>query len=111
MSLERHSRSGNRGSVLIRALLVSVVLLGVLAARDVPPQFLDVIGTHATISADSHHDQRPRFDNNASRWSAPAADFALFLPTAKSAEIRTAPKLFRTLESKGFHFNRPPPVA
>jgi hypothetical protein len=111
MSLQRHFRSGDHGLVLIRAVLVSIVLLGILAARNVPSQFLDATGAHYTISADSHHDQRPRFDNNASHWSAPAANFALFLPTAKSADVKTTPKLFRTLQSKGFHFNRPPPIS
>jgi hypothetical protein len=111
MSLQRHFWSSSHGAVWSRAVLVSVVFFAVLAARNVPPHFPKVAGTQSAISADSHHDQRPRFNTNSSKWSAPTDSFVPFPPAAESAHITPTPQLFSTLQTKGFHFNRPPPLS
>src|ERR1019366_7717810 len=74
MSLERHFRSGSQLRIWIRAVLASVVLIATLAARNVATHFPQAQGLHFTISADTHDDQRPRFDSSGSEWSAPGND-------------------------------------
>jgi hypothetical protein len=101
----------NRGTVMIRAVLASVALLAIFAAREVPTDFPHATDLASTSSADTHHDQRPRFDNSGSQWSAPAAIFVPFPPSAESAHLTFAPKFPSTLQTKGFHFNRPPPIS
>jgi hypothetical protein len=110
MSLLQYFRHGSRGSIWTRATLASIALLGILAARSVPTQFPRALGGHSTISADSHHDQRPRFDHADSQWSAPANGFLPTPPAAKSTQLAPVPQLFSSLQTKGFRYNRPPPI-
>jgi len=111
MSLQRHFRDGNRGTIWIRAVLAFAALFALLAARDAPPQFPKVPGVRSTVSANFHRDQRPRFDNSGSKWSAPAESFPLFPPTAESAHLTPTPQVFSARQTKGAHFNRPPPLS
>lgn len=99
-----------RGTLMIRAVLVSVALFAIFAAREVPPDFPHAIHRASTISADTHHDQRPRFDNSGTQWSAPAAVFVPYPPSAESAHLTSGLQLSSPLQTKGFHFNRPPPI-
>jgi hypothetical protein len=111
MSLGRHFRIESSAAKWIRAALAFIVLLGIGTARSIPSQFSDASEIHSRIGAVAQHDQRPRFDDSALRWNAPAASFVLFSPTVKSVEVTPAePDLFSTLQATGFHFNRPPPV-
>ena len=57
-----------------------------------------------------HHDQRPRFDDGGTKWNAPTDTFQLLPPTGETAHLTLAPQLFPTLQIKGFHYNRPPPI-
>src|ERR1017187_1239110 len=88
MSLERHIRSGSHGRIWIQDGLACVALFAVLAARNVPPDFFKSPCIHSAISDDSHHDQRPRFDDSGSKWKAPADTFRLLPPTAESAPAK-----------------------
>ncbi|MGA7171810.1 MAG: hypothetical protein WCA99_06510 [Candidatus Sulfotelmatobacter sp.] len=90
-------------------MLASVVVAAIFAARGAPAQFRAADTGHS-ISADSHHDQRPRFDNSSSGWSTPVESFLVFPPSAGPAQLIPAPALFSTLQTEGFHFNRPPPL-
>ncbi len=111
MSFERHIASGSHGTIWIPTVLAAVVLFALLAARDVPPDFSKAPCEHSTIGADSHPDQRPRFDDSGSKWKAPADTFQLLPPTAESAHLTPTPDLFSTFQTKGFHYNRPPPIS
>ncbi len=111
MSLDRHFPSGSFRTICIRAALASIALLAVLAARNVPPHFPSVSCAHSAARADSHHDQRPRFENSGSKWRAPVDSFRPAPPATESAHLTPAPQLFSTLQTKGFHFNRPPPIS
>ena len=111
MSREPHFRGSSHGTIRIRALLASAALFAILAARDVPPHFPQAQGVHSTISTNSPHDQRPRFDNGGLDWSAPADSFLPVPPTAESSRVTPTPPLLSTLQTKGFHFNRPPPIS
>ncbi len=111
MSPARCFRSGSRGTTEIQALLALLALFSVLAARNVQPHFPGAPGTHSTVNSDSHRDQRPRFDNSGPQWSAPAESFFPMPPAAESAHVTPVPQLFCTLQTKGLHFNRPPPIS
>jgi len=106
MSFALHFRSGFGTA----SMLVSVALLSLLVARSAPPRFPRAQGAHSTINSDSHHDQRPRFDNANHDWSMPADNLLASPPAAESAKLNVPPALFSTLQAKGLHFNRPPPV-
>lgn len=110
MSLGWHFRSGSDRTISIRVILASVALLAVLAARNVPPDFVKAPSVHSQISAGSHHDQRPRFDRDGPQWSAPIASFLLVPLAVESAHLGPAPQLASALQTKGFHYNRPPPT-
>ncbi len=107
MSPGRHFRIRGKRAVWLRALLASVVLVAIFVARGAPSQFPSA---DHSISADSYHDQKPRFDNSGPGWSAPVATFQFFPPSARSAHGIAAPLLFSTLQTEGFHFDRPPPI-
>src|SRR5208337_1634864 len=114
MSLGWGFRSGTHKTISLRATLAVVGLFALLAARNVPPEFPRTSSPAAATSADSHHsrashDQRPRFDNDGSHWSAPVRGFQPAPPLADSAHLAPAVPLFYTRRTKGFHYNRPPP--
>jgi hypothetical protein len=117
MSLDRHPRSGRRGTIRIHAIVAFSALVALLVARNIPPDFHQAVSLQYSsvasvfsISAVSSHDQRPRFDCNGSQWSAPAASFLPFPPAAVSVHSACTSHLFPNRNTKGFHYNRPPPV-
>jgi hypothetical protein len=109
MEHEGHFRSGRRRATWMRVVVASVALFSIFAARSTPSQFPDAPANHS-IGADSHHEQRPRFDRGAFSWSAPVAAFVLLPPSAEPPNLTPASQVTSTLQTKGFHFNRPPPV-
>ena len=110
MEHKGHFRSGTRRTTWMRVVLASVALFAIFAARSTPSQFPDATATHS-IGADSHHEQRPRFDHGTLSWSAPAAAFVLFPPSAEPLHLTPASQVTSRLQTKGFHFNRPPPLS
>ena len=111
MSLRRHFRDTEGRALWMRAALASVTLVTLLAARNVPPDFPQTPSVGSRVSATLHHDQRPRFDNSGLKWSTPTGDFLPDPLVVESAHLAPAPQFFSTLQSKGFHFNRPPPIS
>ena len=111
MSLLQYCRSGSRGAICIRVTLVFGALLAVLGARNVPPEFSNAPGVHSAVSADSHHDQRPRFDHGSVQWSVSADSFRVVPPAGASTPLTATQQLFLGFHSKGFHYNRPPPIS
>ena len=108
MSAEKCLWRGGRGLICLRAVLVSGVLVCVLSARTIPPHF-SASGVHSVISVDSHHDQRPRFDNRAPQWSAPPDHFLSSPPVVESTHRMSPLRRFSTFQITGCYFNRPPP--
>jgi len=111
MSPGSHPRCGNRSTIWARVLLASVALFAVLAARNTPPDFSKAPSIHSAFSSASHHDQRLRFDRDGSTWSAPPNSVRPMPPAVGSAHLGPAPRLLSKLQPKGFHYNRPPPLA
>jgi|SRR5271156_2063118 len=108
MSPQRHFRSSGN-AIGIRGRIVFFVLIAIFAARSAPAAFLGA-ASQCSIAADSHHDQRPRFDSRVLGWIAPIAAFVLFPPNAETLSLAAAQQLFFTLQTEGFHFTRPPPI-
>jgi hypothetical protein len=104
------SRSGTSSRAGARIVLACVALAAVLVARHIPPDFPAAPSIHSAFSAKSHHDQRPRFDNNRLQWSAPADMFLPAPPVAESADLALSVEPLPRLQTKGFHYNRPPPL-
>lgn len=111
MLLQRYFRSRSSRTISVQAVLVSLALLAVLAARNVAPDFSQSPSDHSAISAKSQQHQRSRFDDNGLKWNAPADRFELLPPVAESAHLPPAPPPFSTLQIQSYHLNRPPPIS
>jgi hypothetical protein len=110
MSDGRHIWSGSHGRAWLRTVLGSLALFAVLASRNVAPDFSKASCVHPAVSDDSHHDQRPRFDDIGSKWNGPSSACQLLPPAGERAHLTPTPQLFSTLQMRGFHYNRPPPI-
>jgi hypothetical protein len=92
--------------------LAFAALFALLAIRSAPPDFPKPTSIrHSLFSAVSSHSERPRFDASGLQWSAPVDHFLPFPPVAGSAHLAPFPQLWSALQSKGFHYNRPPPAS
>jgi hypothetical protein len=95
----------------IRVALACAALIAVLAARSVAPRFPAVLGDGSSISADSHHDQRPRFIDSGAKWIRPGGIHLLFATGTEFVLLNPAAPLYSALDRAGFHYNRPPPIS
>jgi len=93
----------------VRVALACTALVAVLAARSVAPHFTFALD-HSSISADSHHDQRPRFVDSGAKWIAPSEVHLLFPASVELVLAAPSRPFYSTLYSTGFHYNRPPPI-
>jgi hypothetical protein len=109
MALHRHFRNESAAQTWARAAVSLAVLLGVFAAREVPSQFPGAC-LHRTVGADSHHDQRPRFVHPASEPRVLAGSVLVSPPAREAQRPASVARLLPT-QTKGLHFNRPPPIS
>jgi hypothetical protein len=94
-----------------RAVLVCLALSAILVARSIPPNIPTKSSVHCAVRSSSHHDQRPRFAKGLQWICAVAVDvFRLPPPVTESAGFTLFPQHYSTLQTKGFHYNRPPPL-
>lgn len=106
--LQSHTRTYTK--FWARTVLVSVALSAVLVARNVPPIFPAKSSIHSAVNASAHHDQRPRFAKGL-QWSSPTDVFLLPPPITESARTALISEHVFALQTKGFHYNRPPPLS
>ena len=111
MSLNGRTRSRAHEAICIQALLAVAALLALLVIRIAPPHFTSQGLHHSSINAISSHDQRPHFDSDGSQWSAPVRHYLPFPPAAESTHLIPTSELCFALQTKGFHYNRPPPAS
>ncbi len=107
---QRHPWNCGRGQTWIRLAFACAAVFAVVAARSVPPHFPDAFGSHSSFSIDSHHDQRPRFDDSGSKWVGPAEISLLFPAGVESVHPMASSRPFARFYIKGVHYNRPPPL-
>jgi hypothetical protein len=117
----RHSRTGwmsrNRnihramfGTVWVATIPAVLVLSSLLVAQNVSLEFPRAPSVRqCSISAGSTHSQTQRFDSDGMQWIAPVGAFVI-LPSAEGANWALAQQPLRAIQTKGFHFNRPPPT-
>jgi hypothetical protein len=101
-------RSNDRRRKYVRALVLCAAASALLLARNSSPQFSDPSSVHA-VTANAHHDQRPRFDNSGFNYCPPNAAFLLSPPTELHAHLSLATVHAFSFHTKGAHYNRPPP--
>lgn len=109
MSPNGHPRDCSRNT---RAILVFAALVALLLIRTAAPDFPKPPSLHhSSVNAVSSHEQRPHFDSEGLQWSAPVGHFLPFPPAAESAHLTPAFQPWSALQTKGFHYNRPPPAS
>jgi hypothetical protein len=110
--LHRHISRDGFAKNWLRAIFALAVMFAFFGSRNLTPEFHRLpFVHHASISSISIHSQRPQFDSDGLRWSAPANVFLPFPPGTESASSPITPQLYFALRIKGFHYNRPPPAA
>jgi hypothetical protein len=107
---EWHRRSKKRAISKQFAFGIAAIF-ALLVARDVPPVFHHLSPDHFSVRAVSSHDQRPHFDFNGLQWSAPVSAFLPLPPVAISSHLSSSSQFLSNIRTKGFHYNRPPPVS
>lgn len=111
MSLNGHTRSRRREAISFQSTLAFAALFAFLVIRNAPPDFpRPPSAHHSLITVVSNHSHRPHFDSDGLQWSAPVKVFLPFPPAAVSAHFTSSSQLLSTLQTKGFHYNRPPPA-
>jgi hypothetical protein len=110
MSLAQQFGSDKQLRVLRRLLIGSAALVAVLIARNILPEFPKSPSIQCVVSIIAHHDQRPRFDHHGPEWSAVSQISAIFPSVAEPVTAALHPQLLSTVQTKGFHYNRPPPA-
>jgi hypothetical protein len=110
MSSHSHTRRDGTGIHWVQGFLGVAVLLALLVARSVPPEFPSATNSASSIHAVSSHDQRPRFNCDATKWSLPTRSFQPLRSSGTSSLIRPESPLFSSLQATGIHYKRPPPA-
>ena len=110
MSRQCHKRNGGAGIDCIYGLLGVTVLLALLVARSVPPQFPTAANSASSIHAFSNHWQRPRLNFDETNWGLPTGRFQPLRYAATLRPVGPTSRLFSSLQATGLHHKRPPPV-
>lgn len=110
MPTDRNIRIGTFGTVWVTMIPVLLVLSSLVIAQNVSPELLGPVARQSSISAGSIHCQTKRFDSDAVQWIAPVGVFG-FLPSGWGANWALTRQLLPAIQTKGFHFNRPPPTS
>jgi hypothetical protein len=109
MPLSRNTGKGMFGTLWIATVPAYVVLSSLLVAQNVPLEFPSASVGQCSISAGSTIGQTQRFDSDGLQWTAPVGAFVILPPTGR-VNWNFTQQLLRAIQTKGFHFNRPPPT-
>lgn len=90
-------------------MLLIALLSSILVAQSVPPEFPSTSFGQCSISAGSTRILTQRFDSDGLQWLAPVAAMVI-LPSTGRATSKSTQELQPGIQTKGFHFNRPPPA-
>jgi hypothetical protein len=108
MLLVRNFRNRFRGTPYHVSVLCTA-LLALLFVRFTAPTLPEISSTQLTIVCHSAHNQRPCFDHDELGWSAPVA-FLAIAPPEVSLHLPSSSELILPFQTKGSHYNRPPPL-
>jgi hypothetical protein len=86
------------------------VLVALLFVRFTPPTLPEISAARTTLVCHSAHNQRPCFDHDGLGWSVSFAFFAM-APPEVSLHLASSAELILPLQTKGSHYNRPPPLS
>jgi hypothetical protein len=110
MSLNRNIRRGIFGKLTIGTIPALLLLSSLLLAQSVTLEFPRALSARqCSMGAGSTHTQIQRFDTDGLQWIAPIAAFVI-LPSLEGANCVLTQEPLPAIETKGFHFNRPPPT-
>lgn len=109
MPPSRNLGKGTPGTVWIAAIPALFVLSSLLIAQNVPPEFPSASARQCSISAVSTHCHTRRFESDGSQWTAPVRT-SVILPSTERQNWTLIPQLLPAIQTKGLHFNRPPPI-
>jgi hypothetical protein len=110
MSLNRNIGRGIFGKLTIGTIPALLVLSSLLLAQSVRLEFPRALSARqCSIGSASTHTQIQRFDTDGLQWIAPVAAFVI-LPSVDGANCVLTQEPLAAIETKGFHFNRPPPT-
>ena len=110
MPLSRNTAKGMFGTRWIATVPAFVVLSSLLVAQNIPLEFPSASVGQCRISAGSTHGQTQRFDSDGLQWTAPVGAIVIF-PLTERLKWNFTQQPLAALQTKGFHFNRPPPTS
>jgi hypothetical protein len=109
-----HNRKIHRrmfGTVWVATVPALLVLSSLLVAQNVPLEFPRTPSVRqCSISAGSIHGQTQRFESDGMQWIAPVGAFVI-VPFTEGANWALTQQPLPAIQTKGFHFNRPPPTS
>jgi len=94
-----------------RSTIAMVALFALLVIRNASPHLPPLPSLHHSAhNVASNPAHRPHFDSERLQWSAPASIFLPFPLSAVATQLNATSQPYSKLQSKGFRYNRPPPV-
>jgi hypothetical protein len=110
MQLNRNTSKRMFGTLWIATVPAFVVLSSLLVVQNVPLEFPSGSVGQCSIGAASPHGQTQRFDSDGLHWTASVGAFVIF-PLTERLKCNFTQQLLAAIQTKGFHFNRPPPTS
>jgi hypothetical protein len=101
-----YERSAQRVSIAF----VLAVVLALLVSQTALPAPLSPVSWHSTVRCLTSHAKLQYLDES-SLWVRPSQSFQLSTPPASLSPWIASGEPLLPLESKGFHYNRPPPFS
>jgi len=96
-----------------RAALIGIVAVTLLFTCSASPSFSQASSSlQSTVKSERTHAKRQCMDDDAGlQSSVPTQAFQTSPPPTSFSRLALADKPFLPLQSKGFHYNRPPPLS
>lgn len=94
----------------LRSTIAITALFGLLVIRSASPHFPRPSFSLSARNVALNQGHRPHFDSERIQWSAPASVFFPYPPAAVTTHPSASLQSFSRLRTKGFRYNRPPPV-
>ena len=110
MSLVRPSRKSSRGLVSYRVLIMCIAALSLLSVRIAPPT-VSHVSTGLAVNSQAGHDHRLCFDHEDSPWATTPSTALNTPPLVVSLHPIPSDETSVAIVTKGWHYNRPPPIS